>query len=247
MGLVGAWWRGALDLGRPPAGSLFVVVLAGSDAWNGSRLEESSRKAVSPSRRRTSRCTTRTECKQKERGLIGLLWAHGIRSARRESGSRDRVRCQVERGRDPEAIGLGRRNAPVGCPPGRHRVSWQRRLGQVEGPQGASGLSALLLEAEMPCNGRSPVGDLTRSRVGRLGGGSFLESAVTSSGGVREKILGVPQDRRRSCARQRDDATEGHPSEIVEVVGEHGGQVAKRRRLVSKSLRLSKVAPRPTW
>jgi hypothetical protein len=34
----------------------------------------------------------RTECKQKERGLIGLHWTHGIRSAKRESGSRDRVR-----------------------------------------------------------------------------------------------------------------------------------------------------------
>jgi len=51
----------------------------------------------------------------------------------------------------------------------RHQVSWQREFGQVEDPQGASGLTTLLHAAETGFNGRSPVGNLTRSKMGRLG------------------------------------------------------------------------------
>ena len=119
-------------------------------------------------------------------------------------------------------------------------------------PQGASKQTALLHMAEMSFNRRSPVGCLTRSRNWfALVVCSFLQLGLTNMDRVRSKFLGVPQDRRRSCTRQRYASTEGHPSEIQNVqhlsVKDQHGYVSTCRRRVSKSLLLSKVPPRPTW
>jgi hypothetical protein len=117
-------------------------------------------------------------------------------------------------------------------------------------PQGASGQTALLHKAEMSFNRRSPVGYLTRSRNWSAGLVAPL-AAIGSESWVRWKVLGVPQDRRRSCTRQRYASTEGHPSEIMNVqhgsAKDHHGYAATCSRRVSNSLLLSKVPPRPTW
>jgi len=51
-------------------------------------------------------------------------------------------------------------------------------IGQVEDPQGASGLTALLHGAELRFNRRSPVGNLTRSEIGWLGWSSLRKARV---------------------------------------------------------------------
>jgi len=132
----------------------------------------------------------------------------------------------------------------------RHRVSLQRRLGQVESSSGCLKTDSAL------ARGRDELQrKVTRRKshtfkqwvacVCSLLSYNWLKPTRTGSG---EEFLGVPQDRRRSCTWQRYDATEGHPSEIQYLlVNDHHGYVSTCSRRVSKSLLLSKVPPRPTW
>jgi hypothetical protein len=115
--------------------------------------------------RRTSRCSARRKCKQKEQGLIGTFWAHEIRCTQGECvAGWDRVRGGTEHGGIPEDLDKGKRSARVGCPRTASN-QLQRLLDQVEVPQGASRRTALLPKAELRCNRRSPIGNLVCLRM----------------------------------------------------------------------------------
>ena len=177
------------------------------------------------------RCSTRRQCKQKERGLIRLRRAHEIRSARGSSGKQgSRARDKVERARYPEAIGLGRRNAPVGCPrgPASSQLATEIRSGRRS--SGCLGTDDALVR------GRGAV----QRKVTRRKSHAFKDrSAGLVAPLVKARLLSVkdPQgaSRQTTLLHKADcAATEGRPSESC-------------RRRTSNSLLLSKTAPRPTW
>ena len=108
----------------------------------------------------------------------------------------ERIWCArgIERARDPEAIGLGRRNAPVGCPPGAASIQLAMEIRSGRRSSGCLGTDGALAQGRDELQ-RKVIGERSRrgqphSPAGQIGSArriwakKSLQVRVASAGGV---------------------------------------------------------------